>query len=321
MNKIKVLNSFLLLITAIIWGTAFVAQRAGMDFMGPFTFGFWRFILGGMVLIPVIQVQRRIERKLEKDTIQSSEQKKQTRKNTLLGGLFCGFVIFAASSLQQIAIKDTTAGKAGFITALYIIAVPVLGVFLKRKISGLVGLGIVIATIGLYFLCIPKGEAFGFSNADRLLLWSALLFGVHILVIGFYSPKGKPITISCIQFFIGAALSAICMFLFEEPTFASLRAGIIPVVYTGVLSSGVAYTLQIVAQKHVEPTIASLVMSMEAVVAAVAAWIILDESMNAREISGAALLFFAVILAQLPVQIFYRKKRIEQEKRCVEEVI
>jgi drug/metabolite transporter (DMT)-like permease len=226
----------------------------------------------------------------------------------MIGGIICGFILCVATALQQYAIQYTTAGKAGFITALYIILVPIIGIFLRKKITKLVAVSVMIAMVGLYILCIPTGQWTGFSKADQLLLLSALFYAIHILVIAYYAPKGFPVVISAVQFLVAAILSAIPAFIFEHPAIADIFAGRISVLYAGIMACGVSYTLQVVAQKHVEPTTTSLILSMESVASAIAGWIILNQSMNGREISGAALMLMAMILAQIPSTFFARKK-------------
>ncbi len=290
MKKIPPKNTSYLLLTAIIWGTAFVAQRVGMDYMGPFTFSAIRFIMGGLVLVPIIPLLRRIK---------VVELHPNSLKHTLWGGLFCGLVLFVASNLQQFGVKYTTVGKAGFITALYILFVPIIGIFLKKKAGIKLWISVVIAVVGLYLLCMT--DSLVLTYGDTLVFLSALVFSLHILVIDHFSPKIDGVMMSSIQFFVAGILSAVFMFFFETvPSFELLLDAKVPLLYTGILSSGVAYTLQIVGQKNVNPTIASLILSLEAVVAVIAAWLILGQSMTVREMAGAGLMFAAIILAQIP---------------------
>lgn len=309
MNKKKVLYGFLLLLAAVIWGVAFVAQSVGMDYMGPFTFGFSRFLLGSIVLLPICILLVRKSSKIKKNNEENeSSNEAYIVKNTIIGGIICGIILCAATALQQYSIQYTSVGKVGFITALYIILVPIIGIFLKRKITKLVAVSVMIAMMGLYFLCIPAGRWIGFTKVDQLLLLSAVLFAIHILVIAHFSPKGFPVVISAIQFLVAGILSAIPAFIFEHPNIADIFAGRYTILYAGIMACGVSYTLQIVAQKHVEPTTTSLILSMEAVVSAIAGWIILNQSMNGREISGALFMLAAMVLAQIPSTIFARKK-------------
>jgi len=293
MKKMTTKSALLLLLTATIWGIAFVAQSAGSDYAGPFTFNAIRTIMGGVVLIPCIYF-------LDKGKKKRSEMIASDQKNLITGGILCGVVLFIASNLQQIGIAYTTAGKAGFITALYIVLVPMMGIFLK-KITGLkIWLGVLLAAVGLYFLCMNEGFSIGIG--DIYLLMGAACFAVHILVIDYYSPKVDGVKMSCIQFFVCGILSAVPMLLFETPRIGSLVSGWIPLVYAGVMSCGVAYTLQIVGQRDADPTIASLILSLESVVSVLAGFLILGERLSIREGIGCILMFAAIILAQLPEQ-------------------
>ncbi len=293
-TKTPTKNSVMLLLTALIWGTAFVAQRVGMDYMGPFAFSAVRCTLGGLVLIPVIFLLRRLQK--------GERAQEVSRKATLMGGLICGVILTVASNLQQIGIKYTTVGKAGFITAMYILIVPILGIFLKRRAGLKLWISVAIAIVGLYLLCM-KGS-FSLEMGDTLICLCALVFSVHILVIDHFSPKADGVMMSCIQFLVTGLLSAVCMVFAEPlPTLEIIVACRVPILYTGILSCGVAYTLQILGQKNVNPTVASLILSLEAVISVIAAWIILGQSMTAREMLGAALMFGAIILAQLPERV------------------
>ncbi len=280
----------MLLLTAFIWGTAFVAQSMGMDYLGPFTFNGVRSIIGGIALLPCIVLLQKINGKLEKT--------QENTKNLLVGGVSCGFLLFAASSLQQIGIQYTTAGKAGFITAFYIVIVPVLGIFLKKKIGWKVWLAVAIALVGLYFLCIT--EKFTIGKGDIFIFLCALIFSVHILVVDYFSPKVDGVKMSCIQFFVCGIISLPFMFVLETPKIDALLDGAFPLLYAGVLSCGVAYTLQIVGQKNVNPAVASLILSLESCFSVLAGWLVLKESLSVRESVGCLLMFAAIILAQLP---------------------
>ena len=292
MNK-KVISVAELFLTAFIWGIAFVAQSVGMDYIGPFTFNCIRFLIGGIVLIPVILVFGR-DRKEER----TQEETKMYRKNTILGGIVCGFFLWSASTFQQFGIVNTSVGKAGFITALYIVLVPILGIFLHKKVTPLMWLSVIIAVIGFYMLCISGHVTI--NKGDLYVLVCAVLFSFHILVIDHFSPGGNGIAISCIQFFVSGIISAVFMALFESPQITQILAAYVPLLYAGVMSCGVAYTLQILGQKHTEPTVACLIMSLESVFSALAGWVILHEKLSAKELIGCALVFLAVILAQLP---------------------
>ena len=301
MNKTQVRNSFLLLLTAIIWGSAFVAQSVGMEHVEPFTFTFTRSIIGGVVLIPVIVLLRKTDSAAMRRDSQGKDFAgiKGITKYEWLGGICCGIALCAASNFQQIGMLHTTVGKAGFITALYVVIVPILGLFLRKRVPALIWFCVVLSVAGLYLLCMPKG-AFSLAQGDVLVLICALLFSFHILIIDYFSPKGDGVVISCIQFFVCGILSGIIMLFVENPTFANIMDAKWSILYAGALSSGVAYTLQVVAQKGVNPTVASLILCLESVVAVLAGWIILGDKLTSRELAGCILMFVAIVLAQLP---------------------
>lgn len=284
-------NSFLLLLTATIWGVAFVAQRVGMDYMGPFAFSAIRFTMGGLVLLPVALLLRS-KKKRDGGTCESL-------RTTLIGGVACGIVLCVASNLQQFGVKYTTVGKAGFITALYIIFVPIIGLFLKKRAGVKLWISVVIAVVGLYLLCMT--DRLTLTGGDTLILLSAVVFSLHILAIDYFAPRADGVLMSCIQFFVSGVLSFFAMLPTEAmPSLGLMQEAWVPVVYAGVLSCGVAYTLQIVGQKGMDPTVASLILSLESVIAVLAGWLILGQSMSARELCGAVLMFGAILLAQFP---------------------
>ena len=292
MNK-KVMSNLMLLVTAVIWGSAFVAQSIGMDFIGPFTFNAARNIIAGFALLPVLWLMRRHG---------SPKPTGNAKRQTWIGGVCCGVVLFIASSFQQFGLVEADAGKAGFITALYIVIVPICGLFFKKHVRPLVWLAVAIAAGGLYLLCVKPGQGLHIARGDLLVLCCAFLFSAHILVIDHFSPKVDAVAMSCIQFFVAGALALVFTFAVEKPTFSALLSCWGPILYAGILSSGVGYTLQIVAQKNTNPTVASLLMSLESVFAAIAGWLILGESFTGREFTGALLMFGAIVLAQLPAR-------------------
>ena len=293
MKKVsKIKGNIILMLTAFIWGTAFVAQSVGMDYVGPFTFITSRYIIGGIFLIPCIFL-------LDKINKNSNKNNNNINKKTLyIGGCLCGIVLFIASSFHQIGIQYTTVGKSGFITALYIIIVPVLGLLFKKKVQKRVWFSVVIALIGLYLLCIK--ENFEISRGDFLILMCAVCFSIHILVIDKFSPLVDGVRMSCIQFFVAGILGIIPMFIFENPELANLIQAYSPILYAGVMSSGVAYTLQIIGQKYTSPVMATLIMSLESVFAALSGWLILGEILSVKELIGCVLVFAGIIIAQLP---------------------
>ncbi|MEG2322819.1 MAG: DMT family transporter [Anaerovoracaceae bacterium] len=294
----KLRGNLMLLLTAIIWGSSFVAQRAGMDSIGPFTFNGLRSILGGLVLIPVIFLMMKINKPVGEEKNRTLEEKKASRKTLIIGGISCGIALFIASSLQQMGLVHTTAGKAGFITALYIVLVPILGLFIGKRVRPIVWICVLLAVVGLYLLCISDG--FSIGKGDLLVIACAVVFSIHILIIDHFSPKVDGVTMSCIQFFVCGIISIVPMFALETPNLASIMECWLPICYAGILSCGVAYTLQIVAQKNTDPTIASLLLSLESVFAVIAGVIILHEHISSKELMGCAIMFIAIILAQVP---------------------
>lgn len=290
-------NNAMLLLTALIWGCAFVAQSVGMDYVGPFTFNCVRCLIGSVVLIPVIILMDRMKKK----SGMSEEQIRKERgdKKTLLaGGICCGVVLAVASSLQQFGILFTTVGKAGFITAMYIVLVPILGIFIGKKIRPLILVCVVIAVAGLYFLCMTEELSLG--KGDFFVLLCAFVFSIHILVIDHFSPLVDGVRMSAVQFLTAGILCAVPMLVWERPVMGEILKAWMPVLYAGVMSCGVAYTLQILGQKHADPAVASLLLSLESVFSVLAGWIILGQSLNGKELFGCVLMFVSIILAQLP---------------------
>lgn len=285
-------GSLMLLITSLIWGTAFVAQSEGMNYVEPFTYNAMRTLLGGVVLIPVIILFRFLDKRNGKEKTDCS------LKNTVIGGICCGIILFIASSFQQSGIAQTTAGKAGFVTALYIVMVPLIGIFLHKKMPLRMWLFIAIALAGFWLLCIKQD--IGISSGDLLVFFGAILFAVHITVIDHFNEKNTDgVLMSCIQFFTAGLLMLICMFIFEKPTIPNIVGAGGTILYAGIMSCGVAYTLQILGQKHTNPTLATMLMSLESVFAALSGWLILGEKLSTKEFFGCVLIFAAVILAQL----------------------
>lgn len=293
-------NMCFLLITAIIWGIAFVAQREGGNEIGPYLFTAFRFYLGAIVLLPVIKILDYL------GFSGGKEKSREDRKNIWLGGGICGLILGSFTILQQLGLfYGTTAGKAGFLTACYIVLVPVFGLFLKRKCGWNVWLAVAITIAGLYLLCMK--ESFGIQKSDLFVLGCSVLCALHILVVDHFTVKVDGVRMSCVQFVVAGSLALILSLCFESPStqlegcklaFQSSTFWI-SLLYTGIMSSGVAYTLQIVGQKNVNPTIASLLMSLESVFSVIAGCLILKETMGSREIIGCVLIFAAVILAQI----------------------
>ena len=283
-------NNILLVLTALIWGCAFVAQSVGMDYVGPFTFNMARFLIGAIVLLPVIWFMDR-QRK-------TGAEKGAGQKTLIIGGICCGTALAVASTLQQWGILFTTVGKAGFITAMYIVIVPLLGVFIGKKVRPLIIGCVAIAVVGFYFLCMTESLCLGLG--DFLVLLCAIAFSIHILVIDHFSPKVDGVKMSAIQFLTAAIISAVPTLLWEQPVFTEILQAWQPVLYAGVMSCGVAYTLQIIAQKNADPTVASLLLSLESVFSVLAGWVLLGQGLSLKEMFGCVLIFCAIILAQLP---------------------
>ena len=297
MKKGTMKNSLLLFLTAFIWGVAFVAQSVGGDAVGCFTFNGVRSLIGALVLLPVISfLDKQKKKELGEEAFL---EQKGDKKTLIVGGICCGLMLCIASNFQQFGISFTTVGKAGFITAMYILIVPILGLFMKKKVGMKVWLGVVLATIGLYMLCMTS-EKLSLSKGDLLVLVCAGFFSLHILIIDYFSPKVDGVRLSCIQFLVCGVISMVTAFIFETPNVTAILSGWLPILYAGVLSCGVAYTLQIVGQKNMDPTVASLILSLESVFSVLAGWIILNQKLSIRELSGCGLMFLAIILAQLP---------------------
>ena len=299
MNIKQLRNTLLLVLTALIWGCSFVAQSVGADHVGPFTFLATRSWLGGVVLLPVIaMMDARRRRQIDHAAAEQPGVQKQNRRTLLIGGICCGIFLFLASLTQQIGLAFTTTAKASFITTLYVVIVPLLTLFMGRKIGKKIWLCVVMGVTGLYLLCMTGGLSLEYG--DAMVLLCAFLFAGHILVISHFSPYLDGIRLSCAQFFVTAIISTVCMFLFEHPTMEMLQSAALPILYAGILGSGVGYTLQVVAQKDLNPTIASLAMSLESVFGALSGWVILGQGLSLRELAGCLLMFAAIVLAQLP---------------------
>ena len=271
----------MLLLASLIWGFAFAAQSAGMDYVGPFTFTACRSLLGAFALLPVIFVMDR------------------NRKDTLWikGGLLCGLCLSVAMTLQQVGLVTTSAGKSGFLTALYILFVPILGTFVHRVASKFEKIGVLIALVGFYYLCMK--EVFSLASGDLLLIGSAIVFAVHILIIDRFSPYTSGLRISMVQFLVAGSVNFVLMMLFEKPQISDVTAAWLPIAYAGILSSAVGYTLQIVGQKHTRVTQASLIMSLESVFSVLAGWLVLGQLLSGYELFGCALIFVAICIAQI----------------------
>ena len=292
--KQQIKSSLILLLTATIWGVAFVAQSVGMEYIDPFTFNAIRCVLGGLVLIPVILVLKK-----KKET-GAENQEKEDKKTLWTGGIACGVILCIASNLQQFGIMEASVGKSGFFTALYIVMIPVIGIFIGKRPGIKLWFCVALAVVGMYLLCMKDGS-FTIERADIMLLLCALVFSFHILVVDYFSPKVDGVKMSCIQFFVCGVLSAVGMLFTETPDISNIQAAWLPLLYAGLLSCGVGYTLQIVGQKGINPVIASLIMSLESVISALAGWVILGQVLSPKEILGCILMFVAIIITQIPI--------------------
>ena len=292
----KKLHIFFLFLTALIWGTAFVAQRMGSEYVEPFTYLAWRSWAAVLFLAPLVRI---MDRFFEKRGIDNRKPKSAAdRKLLIIGGCLSGTMLFAASATQQIGIAHTTASKAGFITALYVVIVPLLSIFIRKRPSVQIWACVALALIGLYLLCM-KTASFRLEYGDAWELACAFFFAVEILLVSYYCSRVDPVRLSFVQFLVVAILSTILMFLIEHPTVDGLRLALPSILYAGIFSSGIAFTLQIIGQVGVNATVASLVMSLESVFSALSGWLILHERMSPRELSGAVLMFLAIALSQI----------------------
>lgn len=308
-------GSLILVLTAVIWGSAFVAQSVSTGFIGTFTFNFLRSVLAMIVLLPVIFISDKIKARENKinGIVPASADRKKSGRTLLTAGVICGVILFLAMALQQEGLKYTTAGKAAFITTLYIVFVPIVGMFIGKKPGMSVWIAVTIAALGAYLLCISESFSIGFG--DFLVFLCAVCYSAHILVVDRFVDKIDGVQLSFVQFAVVAVLSVFPMFIAEKPDFVAISGAWLPVAYAGIMSSGVAYTLQIVGQKYTPVSIAPLIMSLESVFGAVFGALLLHEVLSDREILGCILIFIAVILAQtnfidIALNRIFAKKRM-----------
>ncbi len=292
----KRLHIFFLFMTALIWGTAFVAQRMGAEHVDAFTFLAWRSWAAVLFLVPLVRVTDRFSDRRGIDNRRPKTA--EDRRLLITGGCLSGFMLFAACAAQQIGIAHTTASKAGFITALYVVLVPLLSIFIRKRPSVQIWGCVALALLGLYLLCM-KADSLRLEYGDAWELACAFFFAVEILLVSCYCSRVDPVRLSFMQFLVVAILGTILMLLTEHPTSGELRLALPSILYAGIFSSGIAFTLQIVGQVGVNATVASLVMSLESVFSALSGWLILHERMSSRELSGAALMFLAIALSQI----------------------
>jgi drug/metabolite transporter (DMT)-like permease len=285
----------LLLLAAAIWGFAFVAQRVGMEHVGPFTFNAVRFALGGIVLLPLVALRKR------QATVFDRKQPAVGGGMIWRGGVIAGLALFAGASFQQTGIVHTTAGKAGFITGLYVIIVPIMGLLWKQRMGMQTWLGAILAAIGLYFLSAPS--RLSIASGDLLVLASAFMWAGHVHIIAWLSPRIDPIQLACRQFLICSAISFVVAGFTESVSSGGLKEAAVPILYAGLMSTGVAYTLQVVAQRRVHPAHAAIILSLEAVFAAIGGWLMLGEVLSIGELFGALLMLAGMLLSQINLRI------------------
>jgi len=299
MKSKRLLGNSSLVIASLFWGSTFVAQEVGMQYVRPFSFLAARSLLGFLFLLAIIPIIDKFKKSSTASEISDTEKK--PKKLLLIGGLFCGIALTISSGLQQFGMVDGDAGKAGFITAMYILLVPVWGLFMKKKVSPVIWACVLLGVIGLYFLCMKPGAGFTLQASDIFLILCAISFSIHIIIVDYFSPKVDGVRLSCIQFFVVFILASILAIIFDKPSFESIISATLPICYAGIMSSGIAFTLQIIGQKYTEPTIASLLMSLESVFAVLTSIIVLHKAPTEREWIGSAIMFVAIIISQLPI--------------------
>ena len=296
MKKTQFKGAALLLLTAMIWGSSFVAQSVGMDKIEAFTFNGIRTLMGAAFLLPVILIKDAAA--MKKPGAPTKEQRKKENLTALRNGTFMGLALCAASNVQQFAFVYTAPGKIAFITAFYMFFVPIIGLLLHKKIPLITWLCVAAGCGGLYFLCIADAGFSGMNKGDILALICSVLFAVHIIVIEKCSPGTDPVKLSCVQFTVAGGISCLLMFIFESPSLPAINSCILPLLYSGIFSCGLAYTFQVIGQKYTESTVASLLMCMESVFGVIFSAIILKEKMTANEIIGCVIMFAAIIVSQ-----------------------
>ena len=289
----KILGFFLLFLTALIWGVAFVAQSVGMDHIGPYTFNTGRLLLGTLVTMPWAIM----ELKKQKNVEEEKEVYIRKRNSSVIGAAFCAVVFFLAVNLQQFALIGSSVANVSFITTLYILIIPIIGMFLGKKHGLSIWIAIAVAVVGMYLLCIKEGLVL--EMGDILAFICAVMFALQILIVDHYVPKSYVIVLSCTQNLFAGLISFVFMLIFEGVNLEGIKTAWLPLAYTGILSTGLAYTTQMLGQKYLKPTVASLIMSLESVIAAIAAWLIIGQALSLREMLGCALVFVGVIIAQI----------------------
>ncbi len=287
----------MLFLTALIFGTTFVAQQQGMDYIGPFTYITARSVIGALFLFISALLFDKADKSSTTFSL-SNSLKRFKNKNLVVGGILCGIVMFAATSFQQVGLMYTTVGKAGFLTSLYIVIVPILGLIFRKKVHKIIWFCAAVAVVGMYFLCIT--EDFSVSIGDFLVFMCAVMFSFHFMILDKYSPIVDCVRMSCIQFIVCGLISLVTSVMLETITLEGIIAAWFPIMYAGVFSSGIAFTLQSLAQRDTSPFVASLIVSLESVVSVLAGFVLLGETLTPREIMGCILIFGAIIFAQVP---------------------
>lgn len=303
MSTKRLISNILLLLAAGVWGFAFAFQRTGAEMVGPITFVASRYILTAICLVILVVIMDFIRKKKQVRTesyagLSAEEEKRKGRVMLVRGGCICGALLFGGSVLQQAGLSFTTAGKAAFITALYLLLVPIFGLFLRHRVRLLGWIGVVFGAIGMYFLCIT--ESFTIGRGDFIVLIGAAFWACHVLFIDHFLKYVEPVKLACAQFVVCAILASISMFIFEDPSWSAIRECAVPILYAGVMSGAVGFTLQIVGQKNTPPSAAALILSLESVFGVIGGFVLLHEVLSAREVLGCVLMFAAVIISQLP---------------------
>lgn len=317
-TSVTVRHTVILVTAAVIWGFTFVSQSIGADYVGASTFLALRSWLASVFLIPVIWIADRIRNRKNGNETQKEDVQilkrigRKRRRGQILGGIVCGSLLFLASFLQQIGIAYTTTAKAGFLTAMYVVLVPILSMFAGKFPGRKIWLCVALSVMGLYFLCMKRGT--GFAYGDLLMLGSALCFALQILAVNHFSAMTDGIRLSQMQMLTAAVIASFFMIFGEHPTWMQIRPALGAIAFAGIMSSGVAYTLQIIGQKDLNPTIASLAMSLESVFSAIGGWLILHQELSGRELFGCILMFSAIILSQisLPDPVNHKKRKTQQ---------
>ncbi|WP_283607321.1 DMT family transporter [Faecalispora anaeroviscerum] len=295
-------GELMLSLCAIIWGTSLIPQKLGTLYLGPFSFGAARFLMGAIIFFPLSLLLKRISRE---------EKKTFLRKDLVIGGGLCGTAMFLGAYFQQLGLAHTTVGKTGFITSMYIVLIPLFGLFFHRKTELKTWICIALATVGLYLLCMS--ENFSISKGDFYVLISAVFWSIQITLVDTYSKKTDSLELVLVEFMISGLFSLFCALQLESPTTQAVTSSIGPILYTGIMVVGVAYTLQALGQKTVAPAIAGLILSMESLFAAVAGAVAFQETMSLREISGCVFMFCALILTQIKLPSFRIGRKADAE--------